>query len=171
MKKLPVSLAFKLCNILLETLPGPSLFLARAVKITQKTEADKNRCTPVIDYFIWQHVNVQQSFMQFCNSILFCKPPKEFFICKVFFLFWLGSTKSTKSSTPRILWKSCESWASFVIKSLSALQLNHFQPPELLKCALGDTGKPRSYIDVQLNQCIQIIRWFPVHLQWLQWLH
>ena len=97
-------------------------------------------------------MSVQQSFMQFCNSILFCKPPKEFFICK-FFLFWSGSMQSTKSSTPRILWKSCESWASFVIKSLSALQLNHFQPPEFLKCALGDTGKPRSYIDVQLNQC------------------
>ena len=119
--------------------------LAGAVKITQKTVADKNRCTLVIDYFIWQHVNVQQSFMQFCNSILFCKPPKECFICK-FLLFWSGSMQSTKSSTPRILWKSRESWASFVIKSLSALQLNHFQPPKHLKYALGDTEKLRLYI-------------------------
>ena len=136
--------------------------LAGAVKITQKTEADKNRCTLVIDYFIWQHVNVQQSFMQFCNSILFCKPPKEFFICN-FFLFWSGSMQSTKSSTPRILWKSRESWASFVIRSLSALQLNQFQPPKHSKCALGDTEKLRLYICVQWNQCIQIIRWFPVY--------
>ena len=71
--------------------------------------------------------------------------------------------QSTKSSTPRILWKSRESWASFVIKSLSALQLNHFQPPKHLKYALGDTEKLRLYIYVQLNQCIQIIRWFPVY--------
>ena len=68
---------------------------------------------------------------------------------------------STKSSTPRILWKSRESWASFVIKSLSALQLNHCQPPKHLKYALGDTEKLRLYIYVQLNQ--QIIRWFPVY--------